>query len=199
MILRPTSKAVSYSKADTAFGKSPRLNDNRNESPGPGAYDYLTNGGKGGKAYMSKKGRDGLRASEIPGPGAYDDREAFDRMSSAKGGIKFGKSTNQARQADVPGPGAYNQDGVATTSRARGIKFGKDARDKFGGDDKPGPGAYDMKDGNVAGNIAKFSFPKDPRSKPQKSDTPFYYDVPHTIPDVAKYNYPDMANRKIHL
>lgn len=148
---------------------------------------------------MSKKGREGLRASDVPGPGSYNDREAFDRLSSAQGGVKFGKSTIHAHSNGVPGPGAYAQDGAATTGRARGIKFGKDPRDHQTGDDKPGPGAYDLKNGIISGQNAKYSFPKEPRNKPVKNETPFYYDVPHTIPDVAKYNYPDVPNRKIHL
>lgn len=99
--------------------------------------------------------------------------------------------------SDVPGPGAYDQtDGVA--AKKAGIKFGKDPRDHAAVDGLPGPGAYDTK-GGIAPNPSKYTFSKAARDKNAKNDTPFYYDIPPSIPDVARYNYPEVANRKIHL
>lgn len=136
---------------------------------------------------------------EIPGPGAYNDVDAFQRLSSAKGGIKFGKSSAHAHANDIPGPGAYTQDSPLVKGGGGGIRFGKDPRDHLNKDDKPGPGAYDVGSGVISGPTAKYTFSKAPRDKGRKDETPFYYDVPHTIPDVAKYNYPPEPKRKIHL
>lgn len=158
-------------------------------------------GDKDGRAngYMSKKGREGMHAAEVPGPGAYNDADAFQRLSSAKGGIKFGKAAAVAHGNDMPGPGAYSQDSPLVAGKGGGIKFGKDPRDHLQRNDKPGPGAYDMNPGALGGKNAKYSFSKAPRDQQLKDDNPFYYNLPHSIPDVAKYNYPPENKRKIHL
>lgn len=186
---------VSFVDIVAVFPKSPRTKASKTEVPGPGAYSYADRD-KRSNGYMSKRGREGLPSPDVPGPGAYNDVDAFQRLSSAKGGIKFGKSSALNPKADIPGPGAYKQDGL---TRGGGIKFGKDPRDHASRDDKPGPGAYQIAPTVVSGSNAKFSFPKAPRDKQAKDDTPFYYNVPHTIPDVAPYNYPPENKRKIHL
>lgn len=165
--------------------------------PGPGAYE-LHNGAfdqKKGKGFISKQGRDGLKVSDAPGPGAYEDVDAFNRLSSAKGGIKFAKSSSHDHKSEVPGPGAYDGSGVKSKG---GISFPKDPRDHAHTSEIPGPGAYDMY-GGIAPNPSKYTFTKAPRDKNSANNGPGYYDVPATIPDVAKYNYPPPNARKIHL
>lgn len=192
-------QAVSFLYSAAAFPKSPRIKDSKSEIPGPGAYS-LGDKDKRANGYMSKKGREGLHSTDMPGPGAYNDVDAFQRLSSAKGGIKFGKSSAHSLANDIPGPGAYSQDSpLVAGKKGGGIKFGKDPRDHLQRDDKPGPGAYDLAPTVITGPNAKYSFPKAPRDKQPKDEAPFYYNVPHTIPDVAKYNYPPENKRKIHL
>ena len=191
-----TMEVVLTSHTAAVFGKSSRGGLDMTSSPGPGAYDLGTGTGtKSGRAFIARKGRDDLRASDTPGPGAYDDQVAFDRLSSAKGGLRFGKSSNLARPDGIPGPGAYEQNGVAD-KRGGGVKFGREPREHDFGDDKPGPGAYNEY-GGISPNPSKYTFSKAPRDKQQVDNTPFYYDLPPSIPDVAKYNYPDVAHRKI--
>lgn len=61
----------------------------------------------------------------------------------------------------------------------------------------PGPGAYQKGTGKGSG----FSFGKDRRDKiaVEKSVGPGMYDIPHSIPDVCRWNYPAKDQRKIHL
>lgn len=182
------------------FGKSPRGINYKSEIPGPGAYDqnFKALEKQTGKGFMSKLGRQGLKGSEIPGPGAYDDETAFKRLSSANGGIKFPKSGTYEAKSEFPGPGAYNGDSTVVTKNNGGVKFGHEPRDRRHNDEKPGPGAYDV-DSKVLKGEAKWSFGKAPRTKDLKDDGPGHYDIPHSIPDVPKYNYPSMDKRKIHL
>lgn len=182
------------------FGKSPRGVNYKSEIPGPGAYDqnFKALEKQTGKGFVSKLGRQGLRGSEIPGPGAYDDETAFKRLSSAKGGAKFPKSQTIDPRSDIPGPGAYNGDPTVVSKSTGGIKFGHEPRDRQLRDEKPGPGAYDI-DTKVLKGEAKWSFGKAPRTKDLKDDGPGHYEIPHSIPDVARYNYPAVDKRKIHL
>ena len=78
---------------------------------------------------MSKKGRDGLRASDLPGPGAYNDGDAFNHLSSANGGIKFSKASPHKAGNDIPGPGTYEQDSTLVKGKNGSNKFGKEPRD----------------------------------------------------------------------
>lgn len=182
------------------FGKSPRGINYKSDIPGPGAYDqnFKVLEKQTGKGFMSKLGREGMKGSEIPGPGAYDDETAFKRLSSAKGGNKFPKSQTHDAKSEFPGPGAYNGDSTVVTKSNGGVKFGHELRDRRYNDQKPGPGAYDV-DPKVLKGDAKWSFGKAPRTKDLKDDGPGHYEIPHSIPDVAKYNYPSMDKRKIHL
>ena len=196
----PISKAVVLqSDIGTAFGKSQRDHLSKDGAPGPGTYD-MHNGAfddkKGGKGFMSKKGRDDMRSVDAPGPGAYEDVDAFNRLSSAKGGMKFSKASPHQGGSDIPGPGAYDQ--VGNLKSKSGIIFPKDPRDHTKPGDLPGPGAYSAY-GGIAPNPSKYTFSKAPRDKNKPQDGPGFYDIPSTIPDVAKHNYPAVQNRKIHL
>ena len=183
-----------------AFGKSPRGNIGRDNAPGPGTYEphngAFDNPKGGGKGFIAKKGREGIKATDAPGPGAYDDIEAFNRLSSAKGGMKFSKASPHQSGSAVPGPGAYEQ--VGNLKSKGGIGFPKDPRDHAHPSDLPGPGAYESF-GGIAPNPARHTFAKAPRDKKKVPDGPGYYELPTSIPDVAKYNYPAQADRKIHL
>jgi hypothetical protein len=53
---------------------------------------------------FGKSGRDTAGRATSPGPGAYEDRLAYERATSSKGGIKFGKSEKKAIGDDLPGP-----------------------------------------------------------------------------------------------
>lgn len=150
------------------------------------------------KPHVSKVGRAGLRASEVPGPGAYQDVDAFKRISSPIGGQPFGNGRNEGKPSDIPGPGAYDPTINPTANKQPAVKFGREPRDRGQKSDIPGPGAYDQ-NGKYPASAAKFSFSKAPREQPIKNETPDFYDIPHSIPNVPKYNYPEPAKRKIHL
>lgn len=167
--------------------------------PGPGAYDVhsrLTE--PASKPHVSKVGRAGLRASEVPGPGAYQDEAAFKRISSPAGGVRFGAGRPEGKPSPVPGPGAYDPALQPSSSKQPSVKFGREPRDRAAKSEIPGPGAYEQ-NLKYPGSAAKFSFGKAAREQPVKNETPDFYDIPHSIPNVPKYNYPEPAKRKIHL
>jgi len=131
-----------------------------------------------------------------PGPGTYDGDYQVGRNKKPQ--FSFGKDIKRDNDRGVPGPGAYDGHGVDTKAS---IAVSKEPRDLKYGNAYPGPGTYDG-DGNIkfdAGN--KYSFGKDKRGKDldRQKVGPGDYDIPHSIPDVATYNYPAKDKRKIHL
>ena len=139
-----------------------------------------------------------MRVNGVPGPGAYNDSVAFNRLSSAGRGVKFSKNERDISPDEKPGPGAYDANSYTFDKRSPAVKFGKDVRDKGLKSELPGPGAYDYQV-NYPGAGSKYSFGRAPRDKQIKNEGPEFYDIPHSIPNVPKYNYPEPSKRKIRL
>lgn len=216
----------SFEKKGYSYGKQPRDWQTGSAIPGPGTYDYNASsmGGPGWK--IGKEARDGWKTTANPGPGNYDiGGKCFDKKSGkinpeARTGsnfnnpgpgtydgdytvgrtknpqFSFGKGDKVVNDQGFPGPGTYDGHGVDTRASVamdkgdKGLKYGNPF---------PGPGTYDYEHG--LGSHPKYSFGKDPRDKDadRLKVGPADYDIPHSIPDVAGYNYPSRNQRKIHL
>jgi len=219
-----TNKRGGYSS-----GKQEKGLSYGNHNPGPGSYDYNASSMKDGLSYkIGKQRREGMGGSNNPGPGNYESsnflgnkygkinpegREAtfFNNPGpgtydeNGKTGLhenfkySFGKDIKRDLAKGVPGPGTYDGDYV---HGKQGIAVGKSPKGFIYGNPNPGPGAYDGDYGNMrysAGN--KYTFGKDRRDHVQVGNKvgPADYDIPASIPDVAKYNYPEKNKRKIHM
>lgn len=125
-----------------------------------------------------------------PGPGSYDMGGGFG-YSVKDPKYSFGKSMKPGNKSQVPGPGTYDSDG-GFGGKSYGI--GSDARFKFKDNGVPGAGTYD----SIHGSRVGYSFGRQSReTKVKKGGAD--YDIPHSIPDVATYNYPSKESRKIKL
>lgn len=69
------------------------------------------------------------------------------------------------------------------------------------GNGVPGPGTYESSPDKKFAGDAKYSFGKQARGAEPKKGTmgPGDYDIPHSIPDVAHYNYPALNHRKLQV
>ena len=164
----------------------------KSDTPAPGNYESL------GQAFTKTSGKimpEGKAATtySYPGPGAYDADFTLQKNKHPK--FSFPKQLKADRERKVPGPGAY--DPAEFKSRA-GVPLGKGEKGMKYGNKFPGPGAYDQNAENRFNADAKYSFGKQARGKDQKESIG-YHDVPHSIPDVAKYNYPALNHRKIQV
>lgn len=210
-------RAVAFSKARREFHKS------KGVDLGPGAYDSkLPGGGVGYRFGNQERGVD--QKENVPGPGAYESQKPGDLFDSKGGIIPKGKKITRTIQA--PPPGTY--DPKAHTFDSKGAFVPKASRFQSKPAAGPGPGQYtDTKlDNGLSYSInrsrphpkpsqgpppgsydAKFPEPHQYSGKfwrlspdhPPVSKGPGFYDIPHSIPDVPKYNYPDVPHRKIHL
>lgn len=215
-------------KKGYSYGKQPRDGALGSGTPGPGTYE-LNNSSMGGPAWkQGKQARDWLKTSGNPGPGNYEgDTHAFNRThgkinptgkdasgynypgpgtydgdfhvgKSTDPKFSFGKDVNRQTDLGVPGPGAYDGNGVPTKQ-----SIAMDKRDKGlnYGNGNPGPGTYDGKGDVKWSHDAKYSFGREARDKEKErlKVGPADYKIPHSIPDVAGYNYPTMHNRKIQF
>lgn len=204
------------------IGKLERGKGLTSSTPGPGAYDYNSSslGGPGWK--QSKQSRNWLKKSDNPGPGNYD--SMGNQFSKTSGKIlppgkestsvnypgpgtydgdyflpknkypefSFGKEQKLDREKRVPGPGAYDP---SSGKSGANVSLGRGAKGTKHGNLNPGPGTYDS---TTLNQDAKYSFGKQPRGKDNKESIG-YYDIPHSIPDVPRYNYPALNKRKIQV
>ena len=127
--------------------------------------------------------------SPNPGPGTYDLASGFGWKSSSK--YSFGKGNKLGRDQNVPGPGSYD---VNNGLDPKKTALDRDSRFSPYNSHVPGPGTYDSNPNSRVG----YSFGKMKRVTPVKPAGPDYK-IPHSIPDVASYNYPSMDRRKIHI
>ena len=79
------------------------------------------------------------------------------------------------------------------------MTIGKERRDGYGNQDTPGPGAYDGNKNKVKNRSAAYKFGKQDKGINYGGEGGEHYNIPHSIPDVAPYNYPAMDKRKIKL
>ena len=175
------------------FGKSVPKNPG-SSVPGPGNYEVpVTAISSSQGTRFSRASRTHYKENAVPGPGQYD--SSIYGNSTNKGTFRFDKQ-QRGKQAlsNVPGPGTYDLKGDNGTK----YSFQKNPRMGQKANDVPGPGQYDAKLGNWSQHFPKFVNTK---SKPKLTDSvgPGMYDIPHSIPDVPRYNYPGAAQRKIHL
>jgi len=135
---------------------------------------------------MGPKGKD-MNKNANPGPGAYDCGGGFGSPQK----YSMPKSQKPGNKSFVPGPGSYD-----STGGIGGKSYGMSHATRFNYKDNgvPGAGTYDSIHGNQVGH----SFGKQSRDQKVKQGG-MDYDIPHSIPDVASYNYPAKQNRKIHL
>ena len=147
-----------------------------------GTYSHVPAYSMGGKPKADPNSR-------VPGPGSYDALGGFGSGLEPK--YSMGKSSKINRDLGVPGPGTYDSNNGL---KPKNTSLGRD--DRFGkyGNGMPGPGSYDKNYGGKGG----FSFGKMKRTTPVKPAGPDY-NIPHSIPDVASYNYPSVNTRKIHI
>jgi hypothetical protein len=139
-------------------------------------------------AYSMGPKSKGAPANGNPGPGNYELPGSFGWKSSAN--YSFGKGVKNSRANGVPGPGSYD---VGTGSHVKGAQD-RDARFSPSKSWVPGPGSYDNGPSGKVGH----SFGRQKRETPVRPAGPDY-EIPHSIPDVAGYNYPAKDSRKIHI
>ena len=177
---------VKFSKEEKRFIPS--------DVPGPGNYEVplKTFDPRGVKFPKDKKHH--LKENAVPGPGNYDYQEFY---KNNKGTFKFAKETrNQKYRIDSPGPGAYNPQKTVPSPK---ISIPIASRNKDYKNDIPGPGQYEAKIDNWNKNFPRFVPPENKGKHGSDQVGPGVYDIPHSIPDVARYNYPGPSARKIAL
>ena len=184
-----------------AFKKTPGIKFGKEEKrfmptdvPGPGNYEVPTKtfDQRGVKFPKDKKHQ--LKENAVPGPGNYDYNEFY---KNNKGTFRFAKEPrNHQQRIDSPGPGAYNPQKTIPSPK---ISIPNAVRNKDMRNEVPGPGQYEVKVDNWNKNFPRFVKP-DNKSK-QNADPigPGIYDIPHSIPDVPRYNYPTPGARKIAI
>ena len=121
-----------------------------------------------------------MAMTKTPGPGAYTIPDKIKEGPEFSIGMNLDPNDGKA----VPGPGAYSpppqhQGGKSAT------KFGSELRLRASLSKIPGPGDYEIA-GSADG--PKWSWGKDQRVKDPKLPNDVTYDVPPTIPNVARYN-----------
>ena len=175
------------------FGKSVSKNPG-SSVPGPGNYEipiHAISSSQGTR--FSRAPRTHYKENAVPGPGQYDSSSFAN--STNKGKFRFDQQQRGKQLLNnIPGPGTYDLKNDTGTK----YSFQKNSRMGPKGNDVPGPGQYDAKLGNWSQHFPKFVNTK---SGPKLTDSvgPGMYDIPHSIPDVPRYNYPGVAQRKIHL
>lgn len=164
-----------------------------NKVPGPGNYDPKVGALEKRSVPFLKEERGKVVPSRVPGPGQYDN--TLD-LTAKVGNFKFGKEPRgKSAVKPVPGPGAYDP---KTESSQPTYKIGKQERLIDHKSIVPGPGNY-----NYDPKLWDKHFPKFGQAgalgQKQNPVGPGMYEIPGTIPDVPRYNYPDSANRKIKV
>jgi Sperm-tail PG-rich repeat len=158
-----------------------------------------------------------------PGPGHYNAHLVLEGQEKVKLGVINPAPSNIAHPLPSPGPGHYEEvrdlhkkakmglinplssSGYKGYSTALGeslyhseipVKSPTKPNSFVWREQKLGPGSYDAKEVMSKSSI---KFNKAERFEKKKNDGPGYYDIPHSIPDVADYNYPKVEDRKIKL
>lgn len=185
-----------FSKLTSPPGvKFPKSSQHAKENaiPGPGNYDPKVSALEKRAVAMPKEPRGKMRESGVPGPGQYDNNVD---LSVKTGNFKFGKEVRGKSVVTLaPGPGTYDanlRDGKPT------FKMGKDVRLKDRKNDLPGPGQYDPDGKPWDKHFPKFGHSGALNTKGLDVG-PGMYQVPHSIPDVPRYNYPSEEKRKIKI
>ena len=181
-----------YAAPGIKFSKGqPKLKENN--VPGPGNYEIKQIALDKRSAKFTKDKKNQVQVSKVPGPGTYD--QTLDQ-SSKVGRFKFNKDEkSKVIRKEVPGPGTYEPhlDGTQIC-----FKQAKEKRLRDYNTPVPGPGQY-----NYDPNLWNKHYPKfgSGHKQENKSSTvaPGTYNIPHSIPDVPKYNYPGNEKRKIRL
>lgn len=175
-----------------SFPKNEREGNAKGVSPGPGAYD------KKGLAEEKKVGgfigqsTQKLSKKEVPDPGAYDSKiEVYDKK-----GAFIGKENRFKQKIDnIPGPGKYDK---KIDEKCQSFFFEKSVF-KPKKTENPAVGTYDLNYNAVEKKDGGGKFWRRDLGTHMKEDQGKFYDIPHSIPDVPKYNYPDKSKLKIHL
>jgi hypothetical protein len=174
------------------FGKSSTITK-ENQLPGPGNYDPQVSAFDKRSAAFMKEERGKMHVNPVPGPGQYDSSIG---LTSKSGNIRFGKEARGRDYATpVPGPGAYDS---KANEGAPTFKMPRDTRLKDHRNDVPGPGQYDQDMKYWDKHFPKFGHATALGMKGLDIG-PGMYTVPHSIPDVPRYNYPGYETRKIKI
>ena len=184
-----------------AFKKAPGVKFGKSEThfvpsdvPGPGNYELPIRAFDQRGVKFPKDPKHQLKENSVPGPGNYDYIEFY---KNNKGTFKFGKESRQHQsRIDSPGPGAYNPKTVVPSPK---ISIPNAMRIKDLKSEVPGPGQYEIRADNWNKHFPRFVKPENKVKNGSDHVGPGIYDIPHSIPDVARYNYPDPALRKIAL
>jgi hypothetical protein len=160
--------------------------------PGPGMYELKTSAfDRKGPAFATTK-RELLKENHFPGPGDYELKNIYKKKYGA---VIFGKDPRtRSIRIDSPGPGAYNLLSVQQNNKS---SIPKAARLNDILSNAPGPGDYDPKNENWNHHFPKFGNVAREKLSSSNQVGPGSYQIPTTIPDVPKYNYPDTTQRKI--
>lgn len=171
------------------FEKTSKL-DKTETIPGPGQYnDKITAfNSKGPKFNKSKRYNN--KNDDLPAPGQYNTK-----LMEKTTGVIFDKRHGRLESLNpTPGPGQYNY------QEKHKAKFALvKAKYKNEPNEIPGPGHYNAQFDDWKKRVPAF----DKTGRLDKDNSvpigPGHYNIPHSIPDVPKYNYPDIQQRKIHI
>ena len=178
------SPGVKFSKSETKLKAS--------AVPGPGNYEVKGALEKRGVPFL-KEQKHKLVVNDVPGPGTYDQTA---NMSARTGQFKFDKDKRSKECPNqVPGPGAYQP---RFDDKQVCFKVAKEKRLRNYETAVPGPGQYNYDPKLWDKHFPKFGA-KHYKENKGLSVAPGTYDIPPSIPDVPKYNYPSREKRKIKL
>lgn len=138
--------------AKFSFGKEPRSQSARPNTPGPGTYQQKNFIGNDGPKISISNVRplssSGSSSNLLPGPGAYQ-TNLNDKKTAPKYGFGSAKRINENKEAIlVPGAGAYTPLNVSMSNRPKSPTWsiGKGMRgNKSLTEYVPGPGNYEFK------------------------------------------------------
>jgi hypothetical protein len=185
----------------SAFKKSPEISFGKeivkfvpSNIPGPGKYTPKQSSIDERGIIFAKEKRDMIKENEVPGPGNYN-VAPFYKIS--KSTFRFGtEPKGKNERIDSPGPGAYNP---VKPSLISNVALPHAPRSADPRSEVPGPGKYNIKNTNWDKNVLRFIRLETKERVLSANVGPGMYDIPHSIPDVPKYNYPDSDRRKIRL
>lgn len=125
-----------FNSSGKSFPKAKR-NDliNKNQVPGPGAFDIPSTFGEGPKISINER-RGKYVISEVPGPAYYSPVKPDNNLAST-----FAKQPRWKEKInELPGPGNYD----LPKYKIPGFTFKKDLNIKEDSDEEPGPGHYQI-------------------------------------------------------
>jgi hypothetical protein len=170
------------------------------DTPGPGEYEAVISKNTVGKSFGKGERQNIFADSFTPGPGAYDPKQA-----------KIGEGQKVAIQDrnikhhinENPGPAYYHPKPEQVLINHSSLKFSRSPRWEksglpsfMGRNNNPGPGAYENPE--TSKKPSGWTFTKDLKHKTIEDDEPGpgHYNIPSTIPDVAKYLVPEKSSDK---